>query len=442
MLQLSSLSRIEALVRGPHDDNLSLRISPTRRQTGLNLPTFSGFGQFAATSCPLGNRPTRPFSTTDRPKPRSFGSGATARAVTHIDWNRSIFDEILDALACTVAGSAGDPHRLAQERGLLAAAFDQVDVRAGDIGQRAGNHHARKPAAGAEIGPDPRVGRQREKLQQIGHMAGPQRRLRSRTRSGSFAAASARSVATKRSSRCSVSRETGVSAGRGRGQPKARGSRRGRDGARPGSPGRLPPARHAAPRLALRSCRRICATSKVSAAGVMPSIRPAWPMVRGRCACSLWRTSFDSPGSARIVDIVGEDEAFVAAIRFHVGRLAAEIDLVFGVDFELLGDLRVELGEARPDPRQVADADIRIGQKLEGRAALAVLAQREAISSGFARRHASGPRHRPRRVRARPSWPDALARARHRRSPARSPCRSAADRHCRRAASADIRRAR
>ena len=54
---------------------------------------------------------------------------------------------------------------------------------------------------------------------------------------------------------------------------------------------------HAAPRLALRSCRRICATSKVSAAGVMPSIRPAWPIVRGRCACSLWRTSFDRPGS-------------------------------------------------------------------------------------------------------------------------------------------------
>ncbi len=41
-------------------------------------------------------------------------------------------------------------------------------------------------------------------------------------------------------------------------------------------------------------------------------------------------------GQGGIVDIVSEDDAFVTAIGFDVGGLAAEIDIVFGIDFELL----------------------------------------------------------------------------------------------------------
>src|SRR5579875_207877 len=45
--------------------------------------------------------------------------------------------------------------------------------------------------------------------------------------------------------------------------------------------------------------RRIWAVSKVSAAGVMPSIRLACPMVCGRIAASFWRISAESPGRFR-----------------------------------------------------------------------------------------------------------------------------------------------
>ena len=40
-------------------------------------------------------------------------------------------------------------------------------------------------------------------------------------------------------------------------------------------------------------------------------------------------------GQGGVVDIVGEHDAFVAPIGFDVGGLAAEIDVVFGVNFEL-----------------------------------------------------------------------------------------------------------
>src|SRR3984885_7924744 len=66
----------------PRDHDLGLGIRSTRHQTHLNLPTFSGFGQFAATSCPLGNRPVAPFFNSGDASPSSFLSGAKARAVT------------------------------------------------------------------------------------------------------------------------------------------------------------------------------------------------------------------------------------------------------------------------------------------------------------------------------------------------------------------------
>jgi hypothetical protein len=43
---------------------------------------------------------------------------------------------------------------------------------------------------------------------------------------------------------------------------------------------------------------RRCASSNISAAGVMPSIRPAWARVAGRIVSSFWRTSADRPAKA------------------------------------------------------------------------------------------------------------------------------------------------
>ena len=97
---------------------------------------------------------------------------------------------------------------------------------------------------------------------------------------------------TKRSSRSAVSRETGVSA-----------SAAARSAARSGAAldrivATSPTHRLAVPaRFAPRPLRLRCAASSVSAAGVMPSRRPAWPMVRGRSVWSFCLTSLESPRS-------------------------------------------------------------------------------------------------------------------------------------------------
>ena len=83
------------------------------------------------------------------------------------------------------------------------------------IRERASDDQAGKAAAGAEIGPNPRLRRQLQKLQRIGDMAGPERRLGDGAIRLMRCCQSSRS-ATKRSSRSAVSRETGVSARPGR----------------------------------------------------------------------------------------------------------------------------------------------------------------------------------------------------------------------------------
>ena len=86
--------------------------------------------------------------------------------------------------------------------------------------------------------------------------------------------------------------------------------------------------------------RRTCATSSVSAAGVTPSILAAWPMVRGLLRDQLLPDLVRQARQRRVIEVVRQREAFVAPIRRDVGGLAREIDLVFGVDLDLLGDLR------------------------------------------------------------------------------------------------------
>ena len=93
---------------------------------------------------------------------------------------------------------------------------------------------------------------------------------------------------------------------------------------------------------------------------MIPSSRLAWPIVRGRMRLQFVPHLVGEAGQRRVVDVLRQSEAFVAAIGFHVGRLPAQVDRIFGVDFELAGDLCVEFGEAGPDSRQVGDADIRI----------------------------------------------------------------------------------
>src|ERR1700686_2484883 len=119
------------------------------------------------------------------------------------------------------------------------------------------------------------------------------------------------STTTKRSSRSNVSRETGVNA-------KARL----RSAASSGDSATLP-ALPAQMRDQERQRRR---RDAIDAAGVADGARP----VRLQLVGDLVGQS----RQRRIVEIIGQSDAFIAAIRLYVGRLAAEINLVFGVDFE------------------------------------------------------------------------------------------------------------
>ena len=74
----------------------------------------------------------------------------------------------------------------------------------------------------------------------------------------------------------------------------------------------------------------------------------ARPMSRRASAA----TSFESPGSAGVVEVVRQVEALVAAVGGDIGRLAVEIDLVLGVDLELLGDVRLQVAPSCGQIRQ------------------------------------------------------------------------------------------
>ena len=72
--------------------------------------------------------------------------------------------------------SRGDPQRLAKERGLPGIALDEMDPRAPSLGECAGQHNTGKAAAATKV--DPYFGRwrQREELERIRYVAGPDMR--------------------------------------------------------------------------------------------------------------------------------------------------------------------------------------------------------------------------------------------------------------------------
>src|SRR5262249_30449820 len=161
------------------------------------------------------------------------------------------------------------------------------------------------------------------------------------------------SRSTKRSRRSTVSRETGVRA--------SAASRSARNGFA---------AAFAADMSNQKRERR--RRHAVDAAGMADRARPDG----GEFLARLVRETFD----VRVIDIVGQRETLVAAEGRDVGSLAAEIDIVLGVDLELLEDLRRERIEAWPDRAQVIDAQRREGEELECAAPLAVAIERKAMA--------------------------------------------------------------
>src|SRR5882724_2634784 len=86
------------------------------------------------------------------------------------------------------------------------------------------------------------------------------------------------------------------------------------------------------------------------------------------------------PLDPRIVETLRKRETLVPAERRDVGSLAAQVDMILGIDLELLKDPGRKVAEARPDPSNRIDPDSGEGQELEGTATLAIPVQGEAIS--------------------------------------------------------------
>ena len=62
---------------------------------------------------------------------------------------------------------------MAQEGAFARIALDQMDMRAGPLGERDGEHQAGEAGAGAEIRPSQRLRLDRQQLERVGDMPGP-----------------------------------------------------------------------------------------------------------------------------------------------------------------------------------------------------------------------------------------------------------------------------
>src|SRR4051794_5922585 len=93
-----------------------------------------------------------------------------------------------------------------------------------------------------------------------------------------------------------------------------------------------------------------------------------------------------------IVQLLRKSQTLVPPEGRNIGGLAAQVDVVLGVDLELLEDPGREVAKARPDPPNRIDPDRRERQELEGAATLTIPVEGEATSLGLVRgqRHRSG----------------------------------------------------
>src|SRR5262245_11144973 len=92
------------------------------------------------------------------------------------------------------------------------------------------------------------------------------------------------------------------------------------------------------------------------------------------------------PLDRRIVEPRRKDQTLVPPEGRNVGGLAIQIDVILGIDLELLKDPVGKVAKARPDPPNRIDPDRWEGQELEGAATLAIPIEGQAVSPGFVRR--------------------------------------------------------
>ena len=281
----------------PHDNDLAPGVGPALDQAELNSPTFSGFGQFRPHILTLGKQaecalPQQRIG--HRKELRQWSQGPCGH---DIECLHRFFRKLLDAhlraplrgapVACAASRRKAAFFPLLSTRCISApglSAIAQAMTMPGNPPPEPRSAHMRASGASGRSWSESATWR-------VQTVASVERAIKF------IRCCQASSVAIKRSRRSVVSRETGVSCQR----PVAIDRKLLGRQLDCGDTGLVPVSArgsHAAPRVGFRPFRRRCATSSVNAAGVMPSRRPAWPMVRGRWACSLCRTSFDSPGNA------------------------------------------------------------------------------------------------------------------------------------------------
>ena len=184
-----------------------------------------------------------------------------------------------------------------------------------------------------------------QELQRIGDVAGPELGHRRRRDQVALCACQLSSSSTKRSSRSAVSRETGASASAASRSAASIGSRasccapclRGHAAARDS-------ARFSPPAATCRACGRARPAASALPASCRRCGRPGrWCAAAPTAASAAPRST---ARARRVIEIVRQLEAFVAAEGGDIGGLPRQIDVVFGVDLELLGDLRRRIRQA------------------------------------------------------------------------------------------------
>ena len=72
-------------------------------------------------------------------------------------------------------------------------------------------------------------------------------------------------------------------------------------------------------------------------------------------------------GEAGIVERVGDEERFIASEGGDIGRLAIQIDGIFGIDLDLRRRRVIDAAELRPDGPQGREIDVGKAEQIEAR---------------------------------------------------------------------------
>jgi len=159
-----------------HNQDLRILVGSTSGQAMLNFPIFSGFGQLGRHILSLWKQAQSAFFQQRMCKREQLGQRRQGPRGHNVDGFGCLVYKLFDPRRVDDDGRAGGLPGLAQERGLLANALDQVDLRTFGVGKRAGNDDPRKSGARSEVGPHSSVGSQIQELERVGDMPRPDHR--------------------------------------------------------------------------------------------------------------------------------------------------------------------------------------------------------------------------------------------------------------------------